>query len=175
MPDPAPAPGSTDPSPVTDPTDPVGPLLTVLGEAVIDLVPHGEPGGYRARPCGSPFNVAVGLARLGHRTALMARLADNAFGRQLRAYGAREGLDLTPAPHAAEPTTLAVISLDEQARAEYDFYLDGTADWQWTAAEAARVPADTAVCTSAPSPRGPRPAPITSTPLRPRATPKTGS
>jgi len=149
-------PNPTDPNPThpnpTDsnltapgPTDRSGPLLTVLGEAVIDLVPHGEPGGYKARPGGSPFNVAVGLARLGHRTALMARLADNAFGRQLRAYAAREGLDLTPAPLAAEPTTLAVISLDEQARANYDFYLDGTADWQWTAAEAERVPPDTDV------------------------------
>lgn len=122
-----------------------GPLITVLGEALIDLVPHGGPGGYQARPGGSPLNVAVGLARLGHRTALMARLADNAFGRQLQAYAHGEGLDLTRAPHAAEPTTLAVLSLDEHARASYDFYLDGTADWQWTAAESAAVPPDTAV------------------------------
>lgn len=123
------------------------PLLTVIGEALIDLVPvpGSGPGEYRARPGGSPFNVAIGLARLGHRTALMARLADNAFGRQLRGHAAAEGVDLAGAPHAAEPTTLAVVSLDADGQAGYDFYLEGTADWQWTDAELARVPADCAV------------------------------
>jgi fructokinase len=55
----------------------------------------------RARLGGSPFvphiradrpvhtlNVAVGLAPLGHRTALLARLADNAFGRVLHTHAA---------------------------------------------------------------------------------------
>jgi fructokinase len=119
--------------------------VTVIGEALIDMVQFGAPGEYRARPGGSPFNVAVGLARLGHRTALMARLAENTFGRMLRAHAAAEGIDLTVSPHAAEPTTLALVSMDTEGRADYDFYFDGTADWQWTAAETDRVPADTAV------------------------------
>ncbi|MFD5537055.1 carbohydrate kinase [Streptomyces sp. NPDC127079] len=121
------------------------PAVTVIGEALIDLVQLDTPGDYRARPGGSPFNVAVGLARLGHRTALMARLADNTFGRLLRAHAAAEGVDLTCAPAATEPTTLAVVSMDAEGRASYDFYLDGTADWQWTEAETALVPPDTAV------------------------------
>ena len=121
------------------------PRLTVIGEALIDLVPGAGPGDYQARPGGSPFNVAIGLVRLGHRTTLMARLADNAFGRQLREHAAAEGVDLSSAPQAAEPTTLAVVSLDAEGHAGYDFYLDGTADWQWTDAELARIPADTAV------------------------------
>ncbi|MEU6511662.1 carbohydrate kinase [Streptomyces sp. NPDC046942] len=121
------------------------PAVTVIGEALIDLVQLDAPGDYRARPGGSPFNVAVGLARLGHRTALMARLADNTFGRMLRTHAAAEGIDLTYAPAAAEPTTLAVVSMDAAGRASYDFYLDGTADWQWTEAETALVPRDTAV------------------------------
>jgi fructokinase len=121
------------------------PAVTVIGEALIDLVQLDAPGDYRARPGGSPFNVAVGLARLGHRTALMARLADNTFGRMLRTQAEAEGIDLTHAPAAAEPTTLAVVSTDPEGRASYDFYLDGTADWRWTAAETARTPPDTAV------------------------------
>jgi fructokinase len=119
--------------------------VTVIGEALIDLVQLGAPGDYRARPGGSPFNVAVGLARLGHRTSLMARLADNTFGRILRTHAAAEGVGLTCSPHAAEPTTLAVVSMDDEGRATYDFYLDGTADWQWTQAETTRIPPDTAV------------------------------
>jgi len=119
--------------------------LTVIGEALIDLVPGGTPRAYTATPGGSPCNVAIGLARLGQDTALMARLAGNAFGLILRDRAAAEGIDLSAAPHATEPTTLAVVSLDDAGRAAYDFYVDGTADWQWTVAETSRVPEATAV------------------------------
>jgi fructokinase len=119
--------------------------VTVIGEALIDLVPGEQPRSYQAVPGGSPYNVAVGLARLGHRTTLMARLSDTAFGRVLRDHAQAEGIDLDAAPHAAEPTTLAVVSLDARAQASYDFYLDGTADWQWTAQETGRAPDSTAV------------------------------
>lgn len=124
---------------------PGGSRLTVIGEALIDLVPGTSTGCYQAKPGGSPFNVAIGLARLGHRTTLMARLADDAFGDLLRWHATAENIDLGYAPVAAEPTTLAVVGLDRDARASYSFYLQGTADWQWTDAEIARVPRDTAV------------------------------
>jgi fructokinase len=132
---------------MTEPTQATGqaPTLTVIGEALIDMVQLEAPGDYRARPGGSPFNVAVGLARLGHKTALMARPADNTFGRMLRTHATANRVDLTACPHAAEPTTPAVVSMDAQGRASYDFYLDGTADWQWTQDETARIPADIAV------------------------------
>jgi fructokinase len=125
--------------------NPESPRLTVIGEALVDLVPGASLGCYQAKPGGSPFNVAIGLARLGHRTTLMARLADNAFGRLLREHASAEGVDLGHAVHAAEPTTLAVVGLDSTAQASYDFYLQGTADWQWTDAELTRIPRDTIV------------------------------
>lgn len=121
------------------------PTVTVIGEALVDLVAAGKRGDFHASPGGSPFNVAIGLARLGHRTSLMARLSDTAFGGILRDHAAAEGIDLTAAPHAIEATTLAVVSMDADAQASYDFYVDGTADWQWTAAETARVPVETAL------------------------------
>jgi fructokinase len=119
-------------------------VVTVIGEALIDLVPAAD-GHFAARPGGSPFNVAIGLARLGQRTALMARLADNAFGRILRERAAAEGIGLDAAPLATEPTTLAVVTLDELGRAGYDVYVTGTSDWQWTAAETRQAPAGTSV------------------------------
>lgn len=119
--------------------------ITVIGEALIDLVPGERPGAFGAFPGGSPYNVAIGLARLGQRTALMARLADNTFGRLLRDKAAAEGIDLAAAPHATQPTTLAVVNLDADASASYDFYFEGTADWQWTDAEIDSVPAGTVV------------------------------
>jgi len=124
---------------------PVTATVTVIGEAVIDLVPGEQPHSYFAVPGGSPYNVAVGLARLGQRVSLMARLSDTAFGRLLRDHAQSEGIDLAAAPRAAEPTTLAVVGLDARAQASYDFYVEGTADWQWTAREAARAPASSAV------------------------------
>jgi fructokinase len=119
--------------------------VTVIGEALIDLVPGAQQQTFVAAPGGSPYNVAIGLARLGLPTNLMARLADNAFGRILRERATAEGVNLEYAPLASEPTTLAVVSLDVQARASYDFYLDGTADWQWTAEETDRSPANSAI------------------------------
>ena len=119
--------------------------ITVIGEAIIDLLPAGPPRTFQAVPGGSPYNVAVGLARLGHHATLMARLAETAFGRILRDHAEAEGIDLHAAPRAAEPSTLAVVSLDASARASYDFYLNGTADWQWTAEETGRAPEGTSV------------------------------
>lgn len=128
-------------------------MVCVIGEALIDLVmddlvmddgvmDDGDPS-YTAHPGGSPFNVAVGLARLGQPAQLLGRLAGDAFGRQLRAHAEGNGVDLSLAVRAAEPSTLAVVSLDSDRNASYDFYVRGTADWQWTAAELDRCPADT--------------------------------
>jgi fructokinase len=121
------------------------PVVTVIGEALVDLVPDGATGEYRETPGGSPFNVAIGLARLGNRTSLMARFADDRYGRLLRTAAADEGIDLRGAPQAAERASVATASVDAAARAIYDFDIDGTADWQWTAAELHRLHRDTAV------------------------------
>ena len=123
-------------------------MAYVIGEALIDLVldpatehPTGAPA-YLAHPGGSPFNVAVGLSRLGDPSVLLARLSADAFGRQLRAHAEANGVDLTRAVAATESSTLAVVSLDADRNATYDFYRTSTADWQWTAAELGVVPAD---------------------------------
>jgi len=110
-------------------------VLTVIGEALVDLVPEGRSGRYRESPGGSPFNVAVGLARLGNRTSLMARFADDRFGRLLRGAAVQEGIDLSAAPRAAERATVATASVDRAGQVTYEFDLDGTADWAWSAAE----------------------------------------
>ncbi|RKR86514.1 fructokinase [Micromonospora pisi] len=110
--------------------------VTVIGEAVVDLVP--EPDGrYAAHPGGSPLNVAVGLARLDVPTRLLARFSTTALGRRLREHAAANGVDLRYAVDAAEPATLAVVSLTGDGSAGYDFYVEGTADWAWQPSELA--------------------------------------
>ncbi|MDT4989139.1 MAG: fructokinase [Micromonosporaceae bacterium] len=114
-------------------------MIVVCGEALIDLLPAGPVGGpvgeWRAVCGGGPANTAVALARLGTPARFVGRLAGDAFGRQLRAYLETSGVDLSLAVRAAEPTTLAVVAVDGAGAAEYQFYVNGTADWQWSPAE----------------------------------------
>lgn len=121
----------------------------MLGEALIDLIADPAPADgavrYSAQVGGSPYNVAIGLARLEQPTQLMARLSTDAFGRQLRDRLTGTGVLLDAAVTAAERTTLAVASLDAEGRAFYDFYIENTADWQWSTKELAAVPPASAV------------------------------
>jgi fructokinase len=113
----------------------VSSVLTVIGEALVDLVPDPATGGCREAPGGSPFNVAIGLARLGNRTSLMARFSEDRFGDLLRSTAAAEGVDLQAAPRVPERSTVAAASVGDGGEVTYEFDMDGTADWQWTAAE----------------------------------------
>lgn len=118
--------------------DAPGPVVVaVAGEAITDLVPAGADDLFRAAPGGSPANVAVGLARLDVPVRMLARLSGDLLGRRLRRHLATNGVDLSHAVAAAEPSSLAVVALAEDGSAEYDFRVDGTADWQWADHEVA--------------------------------------
>lgn len=119
-------------------------MLTVLGEAIVDLVADGERT-YTAHPGGSPLNVAVGLGRLGQPVSLAARLSSDTFGGLFRSHLAAAHVDPRHLIAAAEPSTLAVATLDAAGVAAYDFWTEGTADWQWTPAELAGVVEDDTV------------------------------
>lgn len=119
-------------------------MLLVCGEALIDLV--GQPDGtYLARPGGGPANTAVTLGRLGVPVGLAARISSDGFGEKVRAHLLASAVALGPSRDVDEPTTLAVASLDDEGRARYGFYWQGTADWQWTASELPRPDSATAV------------------------------
>ena len=49
-------------------------VITVVGEVLVDLA-VGQDWSCRTTPGGAPANVAVGLARLGQRVSLRARLS----------------------------------------------------------------------------------------------------
>jgi len=106
-------------------------VVAVAGEALVDFVPADEPGLFRAAPGGSPANVAVGLARLGVPARLLARIADDLLGHRLRAHLDGNGVDLSFVVRAAEPTSLAIVAVGPDGVVEYDFRVEGTADWQW--------------------------------------------
>jgi fructokinase len=110
--------------------------VVVLGEALIDLVgDQDDTQRFTAHAGGSPANVAVALARLGTPVRFAGRLAGDGFGRLLREHLERNGVDLALAITAAEPTSLAVVTVGRDGAPEYAFYVHGTADWQWSARE----------------------------------------
>ncbi|MER7504432.1 carbohydrate kinase [Nonomuraea pusilla] len=113
--------------------------VAVLGECVADAFPSGSPElgqlALRVLPGGGPANTAVALARLGSPTRFVGRISRDAFGALFRARLHASGVDVTGCVSAAEPSTLAVATLDGAGQAGYSFHAEGTADWQWTAAE----------------------------------------
>jgi fructokinase len=115
-------------------------VILVTGEALIDLLPvPGQQDRFDARLGGAPFNVAVGLARLGRRTAFLGRISTDRFGQLLRQHLADANVDLSLAVSAPEATTLGVAALDAHGNAGYSFYVNGTADFQWAESELPQV------------------------------------
>jgi fructokinase len=114
-------------------------IIAVAGEALVDLVPVEVPGQFVAMPGGSPANVAVGLVRLGAPVRMLARIGTGTMGDRVRNHLRDNAIILDHTIRAAEPTSLAIVDLDANGVAQYDFRIDGTADWQWTDAELANA------------------------------------
>jgi fructokinase len=105
-------------------------LTTSMGESLIDFLPIQEGGrtvGFRMHPGGSPFNVAVGLARLGRPTAFASKISSDLFGRYLREYLESQGIDTRFLVSSDAQTTLAFVATEDGEPA-YAFYNEGTAD-----------------------------------------------
>ena len=126
-------------------------MILVCGEALIDLFVNAKPNGeLDALPVagGSPFNVAIGLARLGSKSAYFGGLSRDAFGALLANRLASEGVDLKYSPRLANPSTLVIVSLDGAGVPTYRFIGDGAADRALTTADLpATLPADVAAIT----------------------------
>ena len=109
-------------------------MILISGEALIDLIPDPEKDGrYDAVLGGSPYNVAIGLARLGAPTAFVSRISADANGESLAAALTRDGVDLSFIARDSKPTPLAfVMRGTAQTGSRYSFYLDATAfDGRW--------------------------------------------
>ena len=111
-------------------------MIVVGGEALVDLVP-GEKldGGLTAllpRLGGGPYNVALAAGRLGVPAAFLSRVSTDRFGQALRERLTASQVDISMTQSGIEPTTLAVVALDERGAASYTFYTKGTADRLFT-------------------------------------------
>ncbi|GAA2238636.1 carbohydrate kinase [Herbiconiux moechotypicola] len=113
-------------------------MIVALGEALIDLIQRPD-GLFEARVGGGPLNTAVTIARLGGAVEFAGRVSSDAFGTRILERLRSDGVGTTLIAGAAQPTTLSVATLSDTGGADYSFYLQGTADWQWTSAELGRV------------------------------------
>jgi fructokinase len=103
-------------------------MILISGEALIDLIPDPERDGrYDAVLGGSPYNVAIGLARLGGKASFVSRLSADANGEAMTAALLRDHVDLSFVARDPRPSTLAfVMRGTAQTGSRYAFYLDAT-------------------------------------------------
>ncbi|WP_317494527.1 carbohydrate kinase [Haloechinothrix sp. LS1_15] len=104
-------------------------MITVVGEALLDLLAAGDGRTFTAHPGGSPANVAAGLARLDVPTTLATRIGDDLPGMMVREHLNSCGVTLRQLPGHSSATNLALAAVDSDGVAQYDFRLD----WDITA------------------------------------------
>ncbi|MCY4555225.1 MAG: carbohydrate kinase [Chloroflexi bacterium] len=106
-------------------------MFLSCGEALFDLFPSAETNTgfiFDARIGGSPFNVAVGLSRLGREAALFTGLSTDLLGRRLERTLQEEGVETAYLVSKRNPTTLALVGLEPSGVPRYSFYGRGAAD-----------------------------------------------
>lgn len=114
--------------------------VVALGELLIDLVQCGQSAQgnpvLEAAPGGAPCNVLALLAKMGHRTAFLGKVGQDAFGDQLEAALTESGIETKGLLRdAAAPTTLSVVTTAPDGDRSFSFYRDFGADTQLTADE----------------------------------------
>ncbi|UZE20600.1 carbohydrate kinase [Pseudomonas sp. B21-054] len=111
-------------------------MYLVCGEALFDFFSETEADGpasqvnYKAIAGGSPFNVAVGLRRLGVESALFAGLSTDYLGRRLQQVLLNEGVSAQYLLDFDAPTTLAMVAVGANGSPHYSFRGEGCADRQ---------------------------------------------
>lgn len=119
------------------------PMFIVCGEALMDVfVTSDTPAGalLDARVGGSPFNTAVGLARLGQPVALLAAIARDALGERLIRALDDAGVATAWTERNDARTTISLVGLDARHVPTYAFYGEGGADRLLTPAAIAELP-----------------------------------
>ena len=115
--------------------------IITLGELLIDLTQRGSDengnGEFTAYPGGAPANVAVAASRLGSSTGFIGKVGDDAFGRSLADTLKKDNVDIRGLYYDDyQPTTMAIVSVDESGERDFSFYRKPGADTQLTVDEA---------------------------------------
>jgi len=121
-------------------------MILVSGEALMDLfIGTATTTGFPAEAVagGSPFNVAIGLGRLGRPAAFLSTLSEDAFGTFLAEKLAESGVSSAYIQRLPNVTTLSVVATSPDGQPQYSFYAPNSADRALTPeALPAELPAD---------------------------------
>jgi fructokinase len=99
--------------------------VVCFGEALVDLLPTStgpleSVPSFERHPGGAPANVAIGVARLGRRCALVGAVGSDPFGRYVLSALAAEGVDVSGLrPLAGAKTGIAFVALDPEGRPRF--------------------------------------------------------
>ena len=118
-------------------------MFVVCGEALMDVFAAGDTVAgmaLDARVGGSPFNAAVGLARLAQPVAFFSAVSRGFLGERLMRALVAEGVNTSAVQRNDAPTTLGLVGLDANRVPSYSFYGEGCADRQLTADALASLP-----------------------------------
>jgi len=123
-------------------------MFLVCGEALFDLFAEATAGDglrFDGRIGGSPFNVAVGLARLGRLSALFTGVSTDFLGQRLAGALAGDGVSTGFLLRKEAPTTLSLVGLAADGTPSYAFYGRGAADRSVEVAEIPQLTPDIGV------------------------------
>jgi fructokinase len=102
----------------------------VVGEVLIDLIPDGVE--RKAVVGGGPANTAKALAKLGIATQFIDGISTDMYGQMALKQLHQDGVLLDYVKFSDKPTCLAIVSLNNQGAATYEFLIDGTATFDYT-------------------------------------------
>ena len=109
-------------------------MFLVCGEALFDIFVDGTVSADETRvpfdgvAGGSPFNVAIGLTRMGQNSGLLTGVSQDFLGQRLMSILERENVNTDFIISKDAPTTLSFIQKDDQGVPDYAFYGTGGAD-----------------------------------------------
>ena len=107
-------------------------MFLCCGEALIDVFSNHDDETNElslvARPGGTPYNVAIAIARLGGQAALLTGISSDSLGQHLYQSLKNESVVTDYLIRRQNPTALSLISVDHAGQPGYTFYGSNCAD-----------------------------------------------
>lgn len=125
-------------------------MYLICGEALFDFFAKSAEGGggpaiqFDARAGGSLFNVAIGIARLGGKAALLTGISTDMLGETLFNLLETEGVATGHIVRSGRRTTLSLVA-EQDGSPAYTFYGVGSADCSLTGADMPDLPQDASI------------------------------
>jgi len=119
-------------------------MILCCGEALIDMIPTATKSGHDGfvpHSGGAIFNTAIGLGRLGVKTAMLSGISNDLFGQHLVTSLQASHVDTSLLIRSDQPSTLAFVHLTE-GHATYTFFDENSAGRMITPGDLPDLPKD---------------------------------